>query len=560
MTLAPSSRSRGVFRASPLRSWRGLAAADPPTGRELLGVGLLLLLCGAALYGSHVVDGNFSYDDWALASLVKYSGYWQAVNFYLHIDHRPLLALYSPLVQLLASEHAHVELAWAAVAYVSMCFSLYLFLRTLSIERIGAAPIALLVLLFPSADGGWMYVIGSPGSVAVSLYLLGATTALHACRKQGKARMRLHALAVLLYVASVLMYELALVAICLTGALYTLYVPWRQALRRWVIDLGAIAITMLLATSRAVPLLPGRDAHAVLPVGQWLTHAKLIYEQGRDVLATSLQPFGGAHYNWVLAAYGGVILAAVLVRARLPSSDPARLQLRRWLLVAAGAFVGLAASWVLLVPSALYYSPLAAGIGSRINAFAGVCICTLAVALAVLVAILVLRLIRRPSSWALLGSLVLCTGIGVGYARRIKADKSDWALASNLQTSELATLHRAVPNPPAGTEFVLFGAPGYVAAGVPVFAAPWDLNGAVQLSWHDYSLTAYPALTGDVPSCGAVKVIPPGSGYSAQQLAVGYGRTLFVNARTGDAVLIRDRAQCEAMLTQFPAGPVLLSG
>jgi hypothetical protein len=534
------------------RTGRRLTATDPPTRGDCLGVALLLLLSGALIYGSHIVDGNFNYDDWTLASLVKYTGYWPTANYYLHGDHRPLIALYQPLVALVGSGHVHVVLAWLAFARVAMSFSVYLFLRTMSLERIATVTIALLVLLFPFSDSGWMYIAGSPGSIGVFLYMVGATVAVWGLRAR-PGRAWVHVLAIVLYVASVLMYELALVAICLTGALYLLYAPRREAIRLWLIDVGAMAIT-LLVTSRTVPLLPGTDAHQVLPISQWFTHAKLIYQQGRYILAASLQPFGGVHYNRVLAAAMGVVVAALVLQSRLPSSDAARLQLRRWLVVAAGAVVGLGCSWVLFVPSDVYYSPQVAGVGNRINALAGVYICTLAFAVAMLFSAIIVRLLRWTSDWAIAGALVLIALIGIGYARQVDSDKADWALASKLQTDELAALHRAVPRPAPGTEFVVFGAPGYTPHWVPIFAASWDLKGAVQLSWHDYSLGAYPVLAGALPSCGPATVIPPlGGGYST---AV-YGRAIFVDAHTGAAALIRNRAQCTATLAQFPPGPLI---
>jgi hypothetical protein len=367
-------------------------------------------------------------------------------------------------------------------------------------------------------------------------------------------------LAVALYVASVLMYELALIPICLTGALYMLYAPRRKAAVLWAIDLAWMALTVLLVTSRTVPLLPGADVHSRLSRSQELIHAKLIYHQGRDVVAASMQPFGSLHYNRVLAVCAAVVVVAVLIWARLPRSDWARVRLQRWLVVAAAAIVGLIASWALFVPTDLYYSPGQAGIGNRINVMAGLFICVLAVALAMLLATSVVRVMRRREMWATIGALALIAAIGVGYGRRVDSDKAAWGLASKRQTHELAVIHFAVPDPRPGTEIVLFDAPGYAAPGVPIFAAPWDLDGAVQLSYDNDTLTAYPALVTGLPVCGPTKVIPPGAGYSAQQLAVAYGKTLFVNAQTGAVMRIRSRDQCQAALTRFPAGPVLASG
>lgn len=109
--------------------------------------------------------------------------------------------------------------------------------------------------------------------------------------------------------------------------------------------------------------------------------------------------------------------------------------------------------------------------------------------------------------------------IGLGYVDRIDADKAQWALASTLQQRELKALRRALPDPPSGARVLLFGAPAYTASGVPIFAAPWDLNGAVKLLWHDGSVSAYPVIAGTVVVCGSAAVIPVGAEYDVTQQA-----------------------------------------
>jgi hypothetical protein len=94
-----------------------------------------------------------------------------------------------------------------------------------------------------------------------------------------------------------------------------------------------------------------------------------------------------------------------------------------------------------------------------------------------------------------------------------------------------------------------------VALGVPVFAAPWDLDGAVELLWHDGSAAADPILAGSQVVCGTQAITPVG--VDPTEIAP-YGLGFFIDARTGAALAISNRAQCLRALQQFPPGPLYL--
>ncbi len=561
IVVGKSTTSRLAERASAAfaKVVESLGRRRPITWRELLVAAAALLTVGAIVLAGHVAHGSLSYDDWALSADQKYQGYWAVVSFYLHIDHRPLLALYLPLVPAALGDTAEAQLAWIAFAHLAMCFCVYVFLRTLALERVHGGLVALLVLVFPFADSAWLYVIGSAGTVAVSLYLLGSVAALHGLHAERRRSWFLHGLAVLLYVASVLTYELVLVAILLSGLLYLGRGSRRAVATRWIVDIAAMVVTVLLATSRAVPLLPGQDVHAVLPLAQQISHAELIIHQGRDVLASSLFPLGTPRSTVVLVAALVVTVGAVAVAVGgvARAGDQTRAELQRWLVIELLALVGVITAWLVLVPADPYYSPAQPGVGNRINAFAGVCICVLVYALAMLLVRLLLSGLPRRQALVTCLSAVVGGAIALGYIHRVDVDKGRWRVASSLQSRELATLRRALPAPAPGTRMVLFDAPGYAAPGVPIFAAPWDLNGAVQLRWHDRFLAAYPVLDGTQIVCGSSALVPTGGGYAPYQQAP-YGTAFFVDARTGEVLRIDTRAECARALRQFPPGPLQL--
>lgn len=202
-------------------------------------------------------------------------------------------------------------------------------------------------------------------------------------------------------------------------------------------------------------------------------------------------PFGHLPRGAVLGA------AAALALTGITSS---RGRGRRWIVLGAGGVILAAASYALFVPGDGFYVPLQPGVGNRVNAFAALGLVAVAYAVAMLAAEAVAAIARDARRPAAVGA-VLVTALAVGYVIQIERDTTDWDRAGALQSRILGQLARAVPHPPRGATFVTFGHPAY-SKGIPVFAAPWDLNGAVQLLWRDGSLTGYPAVAGLRFACG----------------------------------------------------------
>jgi hypothetical protein len=526
------------------------------TSRELFLAAAVLLIVGTAVAWTRVVHGNFSYDDWALAAGVRYSGVWSMVSLYLHIDHRPLVALYLPLVQAATDENARVQLAWIVLAHIGMCWCVCLFLRTAGVPFYGCLAIALLTLVFPFADASWLYVIASAATVSVTLYLLGATAALKGLDRVGKQARLWHGLAICLYIASVLTYELALIPIVLSGVLYLCKARWATVRAVWAADVVAMCLTVLCFTSRAVPILPGGDVHGQLPLSQQLSHIKLIYSQARGVVAATLEPFGIVHYNRVLVAMLLILGVALLTWRLLPKADPTRADLKRWLVLAAFGLGGAGAGWLVLAPADPYYSPGVLGVGTRINAFVAIPLSVLVFSLAAIVGTLVARVFKARAYLPIGITLAAVLAVWFGDLRHVLNDKTAWDRAASLQRHELSVLRRSIPTPAPGTRMLAFGSPGFAALGVPVFAAPWDLDGAVKLLWNNGTLAAYPVIAGTVIECLPSEVVPVGAGYATDQSAP-YGTVYFVDVASGRAVRIRSQQQCVAQLGRFRPGALL---
>jgi hypothetical protein len=184
------------------------------------------------------------------------------------------------------------------------------------------------------------------------------------------------------------------------------------------------------------------------------------------------------------------------------------------------------------------YNPAHRGIANRLNVFSSLGISALVFSLAMLAAILLVWK-RGPRATTAVG-VGLAAVLAAGYAVRLRSDEGHWHDAAVDQRRVLDTI-RGSPRLPADDRFVAFQVPAFTAPGVPVFHETWDLTGALQLLWGDYSLQAYPANNGRVVVCR--RAGPYVLGGTATRLA--YGRTRFFGARTGRSRRIGSRGDCE---------------
>lgn len=532
-----------------------IGASPRPVSAPIRRVVVILavaLVAGVVLI-PHVVQGDFTADDWFLASTVRFSGLGAGIHEYLTIDHRPLLAVYLPLLQWVFGENARAELAWVACMHLVLCLSLYWFLRTLGLERRHATLISALVFLFPFSDASWMYVIGGVGTVAVTMWLLGSVAALKGLKAPGRLGWRLHALAVGLYVASVLTYELAVVLILFSVVLYAGRASWPAILKRWAVDLGAM-VPVLLVETRAIPAVGSQEAHPILGASAQLTHARSLVAGAGRVIRSSLVPFGRPNEVLVLGLALAIGAASLLAWRLLPARDPARSELRRWLLVALAALGGVVAAWLVLLPAnSFFYEPDFPGVTNRINLFAGVWLCLLAYAAAMLLGTLLARGLRLGGGWSHVPALLLVAALLAGYAQRIDADESHWAAAASIQQQELAAVHRAAPRVPPGGQLLLSGARFFAAPGVVIFGSGLDLSSAIRLRLGT-PLAAVPVSHASV-KCGARAVLPT-VGFNS---SVPYRSAFVLDLASGHLSAIHTRGQCLHVLRPGIAPTALTS-
>jgi hypothetical protein len=518
--------------------------------------GLLFLVLAVAVFFTHLHDGSFYYDDWANSAVTHYSGgFGGAIEAFWRItSYRPFLVVYMPIVNTVFGVHQHLLLAWALVLAAAMSAAFFLLLRTLGVQRVHAAILGALLILFPFSDSLRLWITASATYPSIIFYLLGTVVAVRGLRRTpGRNTAVMHTVAMSLYLLSVFTYEITAPAILVSLVFYKQETSWRRAITWWLGDVVCVVLALLFVTSSTFSLFNGGTPQKVLPFSQELDHVRTIADQGLQLLANAAEPFGSPPRLLVIAVLGAIVLVGFVVWSRLPRANPARASLQRWLLIWAASVAGIVVGYVMLVPADPYYSPLQAGLGNRINILAGLGYVTLIYATVVILATIGASssVLLRISRIAIVG--VLVAALGWGYVDRVDRDQAAWDQGSRMQLHVLAVLKGLDPRPSQRSTFYTFDYPGFTAPGVPVFVSSWDLNGAVKISYNDGTLRAYPLFAPTGLVCTRTAIYPLGGGYGPLQGSE-YGHTYIVDVGRGTLVPVSSEATCRVQTSALKFG------
>jgi hypothetical protein len=535
--------------------WRAFEASRPAwvTDTGIWTVGLLVL--GAVVFAHHIRHGGFHYDDWANYATSHYSyggNFAGGVHAFFDLaGYRPGTAIYVPITQWVLGLHMHWHLAWAVVLGAALSAAVYHLLRMTGIPRVDAGVIAALALVFPYSDSTRLWAVAGLSSFAILLFVLGAIVGLYAVSAGGRRALLLHAGATALFLASVLTYELTAAPVVLMILLYRLRVPWRAALKPWLVQVGLMAIALAVFNSRD-------NLHQVQPFHVMFDHLREIVNEGASMFAASVVPVGSptrAVGIGLLVLVGG---GALLVRRMLGTSAPERPLLGRYLALLLAGIVTVAAGYIMFIPADPYFSPGRLGVGNRVNALATFGYVMSFYALARLAGLLLFRGLPRARTWALATTLILSLIAGVSFTKKVEHDAGNYDKAYALERQVLGTIHTLVPRPAPGTTLYSFDHAGFYAPGVPVFGAEWDLNGAVKVEYHNGSLSAQPILQGMALTCAPDGVTPGTSGGGASHGQVPYGHAVAVDIAKQQAIALNTRADCVRATKRFQPGPAQL--
>ena len=546
-----------------LRGHRSTGPLQRVTGREIAVCLLILAALGVAVFGSHVLEGGFIMDDWSNAAKSRYqasccgtgisstqSGFPGDLASYLNdgpAGYHLGLTVVAPLAHYFLGVHTGWHLALAIVLAALMSAVFYGLMRTLGLERLHAGLIAALALIFPFSDSTRLWAMASYNQLAAALVMGGALVALHGLERRDSRPVLAHALALAMYAAGILVYELLAGWVLAAGLLYVWRAPGRAALLRWGADIALVAITLWFVKQNTIP-------RAVLPLDRQLDHARFIADSYWTLLSQAAVPFGSPSPLLVALPVVLVLVAAVVALFALPGDHRLAHGLSRWLKVSAIAVIGIVAGYALIVP-ADYGGPLDVGIENRLNMLAGMATVALLYATAMLAWVLVGHRIRWRPAGAILG-LAAAAFVAVGYIDRLRENSSRYDRSFTMQQQVLRDLRDAFPEPPEGSFIYTFGHQTFVAPGIPVFAWIWDLNPAIKLTYRDASLGGHPVLADTEFKCGRERMWPLNNGGFFELYAVPYGRVYFVDVRSGDVARVRDRRACMRERERFTPTPL----
>jgi hypothetical protein len=526
-----------------------LQPAKGPAPKELAGVLMLLLGVGAAAYGLYVTRGGFYSDDWSNAANYRFADpprFWSSVSDLEGVlGGRPILALLLPIPHAIFGTDKGLQLALALVLGVLTSGCFYALLRTLSMAPLHATAIAILVLLFPWSDSIRLWATASVNSVAVCLFLVGLIVALRGLERPGRGGVAMHVVADILFLLSVLTYEVAAAAALLAGLLYIGRAPPVTVARRWAADVVVViaALTYSLSTTVATRHV-GTIGDRVGDLGTFLRESLLL-------LVSSLLPaasLGRLVQAGVLVLVAAIICFAVLRRRRDGGQELG--EWLRWILIAT---VAIGAAYFMFLGSHLH--PRDPGIDTRINVFAGLGFCLLAYAIVATASHLLLGAGSRAAAL----TIVAAAAIAIGYGIRVGDDERAWELASTRQQEVLKVVGDELAPLPHGGTVIAFGFASQAAPEVPIFNKSWDLRGALQLDFNDPALRAYPVYEGVKLRCAPGRLIVDGGGdygrYGARYVSL-----FFLDVPMSSSEEIKTSSACEAALRRYRPGPVDLSG
>ena len=509
---------------------------------------LLALAVGAAAFGSRVINGGRSTDDWAWAAQWdQHRSFSEMLAIgHANLPYRPGSTVTFAAAYWLFGLHGTIHLAAVLVMNVVMVTALYTLLRASAIGREHAAIIGLLVLLAPYSDATrlWSGTLIIP--IAVTAFLVGAVVAVRGSRAPPRHRAAWHGVALACWTVSLLTYEACVALIGGSIVLYLWVMPWRAALTRWLADVAVVGIVVAAFTLHDRPSV--NQPSVTRTLGNLSRFAADAYTLTPQVVFP-----GGALPRWsaiVLAM--AAICAGLLVIAREPASEPARTA-RRWLAVMGSGLFVVAAGYLPYTAAEFWvYPPSGGGLFNRVNAVPSIGFALAAYSCVVLIATAATSL--RPAWSGALRAGAVATGVALvaAYAAQAFQDARLWNRAGSLQDDILEVADEQLPDLPAGARIFLFEHPVEVDTGVVVFGQTWDLTGALRIERDDPSIVALPMTPGFDIVCddGEMRVYDSGGGHHPEFRNT-YDGAYALSFQRQEVVVIDDAQTCRDVLATF---------
>jgi hypothetical protein len=523
---------------------------------QALGVAALLTAVAVLVYGEHALDGGWIGDAWLTRAwyvLYPHGDFFATVGHFLDLDSmaaRPANAVYRVALNGWFGADTGAWYAWQIGSGICMCLAIYALMRELGMRYLDAAAVVTLLVVFPASSSMWLWSPIVNASLSIALGAIGFLLALRGFRAAGRRRLLLHGASLLLFVLSLLLYEVCLPFFLASFLVYALRAPRREAAARWLLDCLVILPLALLVS--------GASGARGSGVGGAVDHAWNMASQLPGLLLGTLLPFAGTQalaFVLMLALYGW---AGWTVRRRA-EQDPLRRRLRALLAIAGAGLVVVLLGYLIYVPGLDYYRPLAEGIADRVNAVAALGWTLFLYATLALLATLVTQKLPRATLVAAGATAALALALGLSWVPPIEDESRDYVAAYEEGERMLDLVERAVPDPRPGTAIWTFGQPVEISPGIPVFANSWNMSAAVALRYRRHTVRSFVGFLGTRFQCTADGVIPAGHPEypppppgELGRFGSRYGRTYFLDTVNGQFAPINSRTRCLELRQAFP--------
>jgi hypothetical protein len=517
--------------------------------RPVVAATVLLGLLVAVMYGPPIFDSGWYYDDWAIGSAMADDPAGGPVDLYrqchaVDSGNRPGACAFHAVRFWLLGMHVRRYHALAALLVLLCALAFFALLRRCRLPIWAAGASAAVFVVFPGSDSTRLWPTASNLAWALLLWLVGALVALRALDRGGLRAAVLHGASVVCMVAAMLTYDGMIPIVAMTGAVYLLARRDRAALALGAVDLvvaAAYGVWRMWIVN--IPDAAGLTLHRTR--SQLIAREGHLIEAGWKTFKTLFLPGGTvALVLWVAGAL--VVLAAMAFR------PAARRAIAWWIAIAAGCAAFAAISLSAYVTANDLYLPDPGSLFNRLNVAAALAYCLGFVALlsAIGVALRSLLAVRRSAN---IGS-VLAAGAIVAAGLAVVIHQYDFsrdtqAAYKRSWTSQIVAMRRVQialsTIPSRDATIVSFGHPLYEPGYIPVFAADWDLRGAIDdLTDHDPPLAApWAGFT-----CGDDAVMRGTERWAPYK---GTSPVWFVDAATTGARRIKTRADCEQATQQL---------
>lgn len=512
---------------------------------DLVGV-IVLSVVALGIYGRYAAKGGWYYDDWAVYSLMRdqHGGFFAELHACAASikGNRALACVYHAGEYSLFGAH-RTDYLFTAIGFLVLDATLvYAIARRCRVTRPWALLLGGALVFFPASDSTRLWSVAAIGQYAMALVLGAILVALIALQRRGRSALVLHLLSGVLALTAMATYEITIPFVALGGALYYVAYRDRRALKRWASDVGLVALFLVYRV-------------AIVPVSS--ETGLLVHRTTSQTIERMGTLLNGAWSTWKFVYVPGILGTTALVALAVATltlilSDDRRFitHVMPWLAMFAFGFALSAAGALVYLTANDLYVPQVSGTFNRLNLPGSFGYAAMAVAVLGL-AYEILRSYSLPSALAA-GMVTLLVAGSVVHQLGVSADHiQSWEASWSDQQQALAGYRKALRGVPHTADIIGFDTPIWERGYIPVFAASWDLRGAIDYETSVDPPVAYPLF----PSinCGT-------SGMTEGAVTIASydqpGEPMyFVSPTRRVAVRVSTKSTCERMILQWGRPP-----